>query len=297
MSIRYPQDKQHLPFGNSAAIQDSATLKVLTTIDVSSALTTDSNFCTTYLEWIKSDKLNTITGLEEFSYSSYSNGTTEAFDKFYLKNATKRFRCFKGEYIYHRLSWRDKFNWEYLEDDILQTGDAVVISLPFSDTGNEHILLKQTLEQCDLLGIPVLIDCAYFGICSDINFNFSYSCITDITFSLSKIFPVAHARIGMRLTKVDDDDSLFVCNKAKYVNKIGEAIGLKYITEFSPSYIVNKYKSVQTQLCAELNVVPSNTVLFGIDMKNEWPQYNRGTATNRLGLHKFLHIGSLDVKG
>ncbi len=284
----YPQDKRHLPFGNSAAIQDPNTLNVLRAFPINLALQIKNNFCEEYIEWIKTTSHNTVTGLDDFKFACYSNGTTEAFDKFYVKNASRRFRCFKGEYMYHRLAWRNGYpNWSFLEDDDLSANDAVVISLPFSDTGNKHSEMDAMLEKCNQLNIPVLVDCAYFGICSNIDFNFTHPCITDLTFSLSKTFPVAHARIGMRLTRIDDDDSLFVYNKSGYVNRIGGALGLKYLKSFSPDYIVDTYKSKQKEFCEALNAEISNTVLFGIGGA-EWSEYNRGGPTNRLSLHNFL---------
>lgn len=286
----YPQDKRHLPFGNSAAVQDPNTLDVLEYYSIGNLLKTENNFCEEYIKWIKSTKYNTIKGIDDFKFACYSNGTTEAFDKFYVKNAKRRFRCFKGEYIYHRLSWRNGYpNWAYIEDDALDSNDAVVISLPFSDTGNEHSDMKRVLNECDKLGIPVLVDCAYFGICRNIDFDFTHPCITDITFSLSKTFPVAHLRIGMRLTRVDDDDPMFVYNKSGYVNRLGGCIGIAYIQKFTPEYIVDTYESKQQEFCTALNAEVSNTVLFGIGGQ-EWDEYNRGGPTNRLSLHKFLNL-------
>jgi len=287
----YPQDKRHLPFGNSAAIQDTNTLDILKRFSVFNALhQADNEFCDAYIGWINSTKYNTISGLDNFKFACYSNGTSEAFDKFYVNNAGRRFRCFKGEYMYHRLVWRNNYpTWRFLEDDTLDENDAVVISLPFSDTGIKHADMDTMLNECSKLGVPVLVDCAYFGICSDIDFNFNHECITDITFSLSKTFPVAHARIGMRLTKVDDDDSLFVYNKSGYINRIGSSLGLCYLKEFSPEYIVDTYKSKQTEFCSALNATVSNTVLFGVG-GDEWAEYNRGGPTNRLSLHKFLNL-------
>ncbi len=165
--------------------------------------------------------------------------------------------------------------------------DVVMISLPFSDTGNTPKDLELILDRCDKLKIPVLIDCAYLGVCSDIDFNFDRECITDITFSLSKSLYCAHARIGMRLTKEDDDDPLFVTNKAGYINKIAAHIGLQLINSFSPDYIYDTYRARQEEYCKILGVEPSNCVLFGIG-DNRWVEYNRDRETNRLSIHKYL---------
>ena len=284
-----PNDNRAMNFGSAFAIEDVNTTKVLEEPLDLQCLKDDKiidSFLCKYDLWIKSSTLNKFIGLDNYKHRCYSLGTSEAFDKFYMKNAKRRFRCFKGEYMYHKLSWRDKFEWDWLDDKPLSKTDAVVISLPFADTGDKHINYEQLLEQCCELNVPVLIDCAYFGICRDINFNLDYDCITDITFSLSKTFPVAYARIGMRCTKIDDDDSMFVYSKVNYNNKIGALLGIKYFERFTPDYITEKYVDKQLNFCNTIGVNPSKTVLFGIDYKHKFDEYNRGGDSNRLSFHK-----------
>lgn len=295
---KYTYDKKHLPFGHSTAINDIEVLKSLS-VDLSALSNIDTNkvFCDQYLSWLKSHSTHKIFGLDNFKFSVYSHGTSEAFDKFYLKNLSRRFRIFKAEYLYHQLAWRNsKLPWSFIEDDILKTNDAVIISLPFADTGNKHTQMELVLDECDRLNIPVLVDCAYFTISSSLEFNFDHPCITDITFSLSKTFPVAHARIGMRLTKEDDDDTLFVYEKANYQNRLGASLGLSLINNFSSDYIVNKYKEKQEQLCELAGVQPSQTVIFGI-ATDKWNEYNRGGITNRLSFHNYLNKDISIFKG
>lgn len=291
---KLPYDKRHLKFGNSSAILDPYTMAVLKQFKpeletILYDVDIVDTFTSKYLSWIKSTTLNCFIGFENYSHKCYSNGTTEAFDKFYAKNSLCRFRCFKGEYMYHQLSWRNNYKWKFIEDEKLIEGDAVVISLPFSDTGNKHQKMNEVLESCSSLNIPVLIDCAYFGICESIDFDLSQPCITDVVFSLSKTFPVSHARIGMRLTKTDNDDPLFVVNKSDYVNRLGAAIGLEFINRFTSDYVPLTYKSKQLEFCNYLSVIPSNTVLFGIGDES-WNEYNRGNTTNRLSFHKYYHL-------
>jgi hypothetical protein len=291
-----PNDINNPDFSNAFAIMDPETLRILREpLDVSVVHSESiiTEFLNSYEDWIKSTQNNSLVGLDLYKIKAYSNGTSESFDKFYLKNRTRRFRCYKGEYVYHKLAWRDKFDWAYLEDDVLNENDAVVISLPFADTGNKHINYHDLMRLCNDLKVPVLVDCAYFGVCSNIEFDFAYNCITDITFSLSKIFPVAHARIGIRFTKEDDDDTLLVYHKVNYNNKIGAAIGMKFMDKFSPDFIPNKYMYKQLEFCQYLNVAPSSTVLFGIG-GDDWKKYNRGGATNRLSFHR-QYIKGMDT--
>jgi hypothetical protein len=283
-----PYNKKTLPYGGSFSIQDNDVINFIKTIDLTESLWKDDIvkfFCETYSQWILKSKNNTVSGLENFKYPVYSNGTSQTFDMFYIKNHKKRFRCFKGEYIYHQLAWRNNWSdWKFIEDDDLRPGDAVIISLPFSDTGNAHIETNRVLKICDFLNIPVLIDCVFFGCCSNVIFDFNHDCITDVVFSLSKTFPVAHARIGMRFTRTDDDDLMSVYHKINYNNRLSAKLGLELIKKFTPDHIYNKYVIQQLELCKNLNVVPSNTVLFGLDHNNLYPEYNRGSFTNRLGL-------------
>lgn len=285
-------DRKDKPFGNAFAIEDSAVIDVLNLpISISDTINDDTvhtRFLVQYQKWIQSTNNNSVKGIEQYPYACYSNGTTETFDKFYAKHSTRRFRFFKGEFVYHKLSCRNnKFDWTYLEDDKLFSNDAVIISLPFSDTGNKHEQLNFILHNCTILGIPVLLDCAYFGVCGNINFDLTHECIKEVTFSLSKSLRTANLRIGMRLTREDDDDPLFVTNKINYVNKVSAQIGINLLDNFGPDYIFDKYRQRQLDYCDILDVKPSNCVLFGIG-DERWNDYNRDRETNRLSFHKFL---------
>jgi len=133
-------------------------------------------------------------------------------------------------------------------------------------------------------------------VCNNINFDLSFNCITDVVFSLSKTFPVANARIGIRFTKTDDDDLMFVYDKMNYNNRLGSHLGLNLLQNFSPDFVYNKYKSKQLECCSVLNITPSNTVLFGVDNFKKYNQYNRGTNTNRLSLQDLLILNNLQMK-
>lgn len=285
---KIPNDKRALDYGSAFSIQDSETINQLS-IPLELSCLDDKhlvdNFLKLHRKWVSSTVNNTVIGLDNYRFQCYSNGTTESFDKFYLKNHNRRFRCFRGEYLYHRLAWRNNYNWLWLEDDVLDKNDAVVISLPFADTGDIHSKYHNLLKQCDLLNVPVLVDSAYFGICKDIEFNFDYNSITDVVFSLSKTFPIAYARVGVRYSKEDTDDTMFVYQKIDYNNKLGASIGIRFLEKFSADYIAEKYHKKQLEFCKQLGVTPSKTVLFGIG-DDKWKEYNRGRSTNRLSFHK-----------
>jgi hypothetical protein len=289
-------DRKKLPYGGAEAIVSTEFVSLVDDLSKNAIsqkclqdVTIQDRFTKKYKEWILSSKINQVIGLDQYTVTAYSNGTTEGFDKFYLKHHTRRFRCLRGEYMYHMAAWKTYFpNWEYIDDAPLAANDAVVISFPFADIGQEHSRTEEILDACAKLNIPVLIDCAYFGICGNMTFNFSHPAITDITFSLSKFLPVPHLRIGVRFTKIDDDDSLLVNNKSLYTNRLGSAVGIAIMDVFDPDYMYNTYRSAQLILCDKLKIVPSKSVIFGIDHNNLYPEYNRNGISNRLCLAKHL---------
>jgi|688.fasta_scaffold105462_2 hypothetical protein len=257
-------------------------------------------FCSTYRAWIDSSRLNSFQGLDQFGTAAYSSGTSEAFDKFYMKHHHRRFRCFQGEYLYHRLTWQRSFDWAVMTDGAdIAVNDAVVVSVPFADTGNvPKELTTAFLDRCAELGVPVLIDCAFFGICGNIKFDFGHSAITDVCFSLSKSFPVNLLRIGIRFTRTDDSDSLLVYHKSQYVNRLGAAVGLALLATQSPDHEFEQWRARQLEFCQQMQLEPSNTVIFGIDCDHRYDQYNRGSVdTNRICFSRYFESGVLPNVG
>jgi hypothetical protein len=291
-----------LPYGSIHSITnnvlDSEINNIITTVTQAGCLY-DTNIHNQFLErfynWILETKNNKILGLEKFQSKVFTNGSTEAFDKFYLKNKTRRLRYFKGEYMYHAAASKSYFEAApYLDDSPVNANDVIVISLPFADTGEEHPNMSNVLSRCSELGVPVLIDCCYFGACGNLTMDFNYSCITDITFSLAKCFPLGFMRVGMRLTRNDDNDPLFVYNKNNYVNRLGSAVGLELLNRYTPDYNYNTYRDTQEQFCDQLGVAPSKCVFFATS-KDKFPEYNRGTDSNRLCFSKFLKDRKLPI--
>jgi hypothetical protein len=86
---------------------------------------------------------------------------------------------------------------------------------------------------------------------------------------------------------------MFVYHKIDYNNKIGAALGIELLQKFTPDYITDKYSAKQIVFCKELELIPSQTVLFGI-AEDGWDEYRRGGEVSRLSFHKFFHqTGSL----
>ena len=286
------EKKKSLPYRKIRAINDPSVIKFIKSIykknqSLYKSLNDENvhlNFLKEYRRWIKSSKLNKLKNLDKFKFSCFSNGSSQAFDYFYAKYKDRKFRAFKGEYVYHQLSWRNHFPfWNHIDDLNIKKNDALVISLPFSDTGSKHPKMEELIKICDKKNIPVLVDCCYYSMCKGINFDFNHKSIKAISFSLSKAFPVSRLRIGMRLTRDDDDDPLFFLNKLGLVNRNSSYIGLKLIQKYSFDYLYKKYERFQKYYCDKMDLTPTNIVTLGIGGK-KWAKYNRGGKKNRLCL-------------
>ena len=251
-----------------------------------------SKFLNIYYEWIQSSKLNNLSGLDKFNNLGFVHGTSQSFDFFYAENKNRRMRCFKGDFLYHTLSWRNNNKgWKYLEDDDIRKNDAVIISLPFSDYGAEHPDTQDILDKCDELNVPVFIDCAYYSIARDINFNLDRDCIKGISFSLSKAFLGTHRiRIGLRCKKDFNDDPVDVFTSMGMVSKISAGVGYDICNNFEPDYNQNKFRDKQLTICKELNIQPSDCVLYGITDENhkEFGDYDRGSRWRRVCISSLM---------
>jgi hypothetical protein len=248
-----------------------------------------NNFFEVYRRWLF-DGFNFV-GTELYQYACFTQGTTESFAQFYIRYRDNcRLRLARGEYFYHQMMkslwYKDKFAW--LDEDQIRSGDVVLISVPFADTGDIPVGLDQLLDDCDRLDVPVMLDLAYLnltvGSVFDYKIDLSRPCIKYVVSSLSKAFPVENLRIGIRLQKEQYEDQLYVINEKNYnyINLLSAYVGAGMMNQFPSDYIFNRYRSLQIDLCNKMNLIPSPCVNFGIDYNNSYPEYNRGNTTNRL---------------
>lgn len=293
--IRYTElpDLKDKPFGGAYSVRDSETVKIRDEsitkfVKENKSLNEDKirqNFLQTYKDWAFSTHSD-IKGIKNFNKLCYTNGTTDSFAQFFIRFRNKRLRLKKGEYFYsqmmRRLWYSENFAW--LHEDKIREGDVLLISVPFSDTGSIPNDLEKVLTDCDNASVPVMLDFAYINLAVNFALDVTHPCIEYIVTSLSKVFPVEHYRIGIRMQKKVFEDQLYVINEDNYnyINLLGAYVGSTLMKSFSADYIYNKYKNKQTEMCKKYNLEVSPCVYFGIDKENQYPMYSRGNKTNRL---------------
>ena len=273
--------RRRKPYSQGKCIPDNKTLDLLLNNQYSfEDRDTDINdeYCDIYRQWIQSTTLNSVAGLERFPNSEYSHGTTESFDKFYIRHKDKKLFVFAGEYSYHQYS----VPVHSMDFSLLDSNSCVIISIPFADSGTEYCY-HQLMRTCTEKNIPVLVDCCWFGLCGDMYFDFTYPCIEDVVFSMSKTFPVSRLRIGVRFSR-DYQDGLSVYKRDSYLNFYNCRIAIDFLDNFEPDYMYKKYRKKQLEICKRLQVTPSPVVSLATGTGKQWEYLNRGGPFNRLCL-------------
>ena len=271
-----------LTLQGSRAVQDVSAVEAVSSVardidlhTIVSQLHHLNEFLNSVTDWLQQHSTNSIRGIDQY-VPDFSAGTTQSFDSFYWRHRHRRMRCFVGEYFYHIKTWiSTNTDWSFIsEQDPLQPGDALILSVPFCDTGNQRLDYAETMSVCDRLEIPVLIDACYFTISSGIDIDLNYHSIDTVAFSLSKAFPVAHLRIGVRYTRDTVFDGQKLHNTINYNNIFSAYVGKKLIDNFKSDYIHSVYQEKQKQVCDCLGLTPSSSVLFAVG-DSDWNQYSR----------------------
>jgi len=233
-----------------------------------------NNFIMKFDQWIKSSQ-NLVAGLPKNFY--ITSGITDALNQTYA--LYDKIGIFEGEYGYHNLVAKDKIVYDFSKADL------IIVSHPFSANG---MCSKEKLEYVNSFGKPIFVDCAFFGICSsDINFDFTcYNNIESVAFSLSKAFGTGWHRVGLLYTKNKRYPSALY--KDWHYDLISSAEAhFDVIDNLTPNSTFAKYRNLQIEICKELNLVPSDTVIFGLDYTDRYNEFKRGDV-NRVCISNLI---------
>lgn len=285
-----------LLFKGSFGIPDKSIDKVLSEIDSAKAKQffrsdqMSKEFIDSYERWLFLNKDYSIYGLDKNKFHAYITlGITQSFHDFYQINYNRRLKIKKGEYPYHKAFFNSiGKNWGWIDDEGITSNDFVILSCPFS--GNGSVALEQEiLHSCNEHNVPVLVDCAFWGLSEPLSLNLKqYPCIKIVAFSLSKFFNVGRLRIGMMYSQYKEQASAAILAPYHYTNSWSAYIGLQLINNFSINYMNKKYKHTQKKLCERLNLSVSDTVLFGIGEGEKWKDFQRDGVINRICLSQAI---------
>lgn len=244
-----------------------------------------------YDQWIGTSKRNEIHGLKNFPIKHLINGTTQTFDEAYYQHSHRRLRIFKGEYAYHKRAFA---NWSFIESEPLSKSDFIIISAPFCSTGEKHPRMDEVLNEAYELEIPVLVDAAYFGTCTDLKIDLSHPSIESVSFSLTKGTGLGDIRSGIRYSK--EKNNLPIAQQNDYDHTILAAarIGLYMMEKFSPDYIPDTYRDIQVEVCKMAQVQPTNCMHLALGGE-AWNDFMIDGAYNRLGIRELVRAKKAGV--
>lgn len=229
-------------------------------------------FKKSYLDWIHSSKQK-VNGLPKNNY--IVSGITDALNQTYA--LYNKIGIFEGEYGYHSIAVNSRVTTD------LSQADVIVVSHPFSADG---LSAHEKLKIADTFNKPIFVDCAFFGICNDIDFDFRpYKNIHSVCFSLSKTFGTGWHRVGMLFTK--DPYPVTFYAETHYPLVSSAQYHYDLINTKSPDYIFKKYRPQQLEICKELDLIPSDTVIFGLDYSDRYIEFKRGNV-NRMCLTSII---------
>lgn len=276
----------HLFQGSRAPADDDVTAVVSdsltrTRVPDRQVLPLFKSMCTS---WIAQHATNSVQGLDQFEVH-FSAGTSQAFDHFYLRHRHRRFRMLIGEYFYHVRAWQaHNLDWSWIADqDPLAPNDALVISVPFCDTGSVHAAWPGILDICNELGIPVLVDCCYWSISHSVVLDVNHPCVDTVTFSMSKAFPVADLRIGMRYVRPGTVDGQQIYDRINYNNSVSARVGIDIMQNFRSDHTVQVHWDRYREICQQLGLEPGQSVIFAVGDQS-WQQYNRSLLLQQFDL-------------
>lgn len=240
----------------------------------------------TFPQWIKSSKLNKVEGLDSFPFKYVSLGATQTLDWFHYECARNkwRLRMLRGEYPYNRDV--HEFYWEHFIDDEnepLSKNDAVIISVPFSGAGHIHPQYYPILEQCNQLNIPVMIDCAWFGTCYDLEWTVEFDCIKLVAFSTTKGLGTGQFRSGICFSKWKYGP-LSVQTEWHHGIHMNTYLGNLLMQNFSPDTVPNLYKESQHEVCKYFKLTPTPTIHIASGSKPDWNYFHRDNSYNRINI-------------
>lgn len=216
-------------------------------------------FLSTYTDWIRASEATPVAGLEAFPWRYFVNGVSQGYDIFFLEHKGRRFRALEAEYPYVRLSVP---SFALVETDELRSGDALTLSAPFYADGSVPPRYRELLDRSEQLGVPVMIDAAYFGTCYGARFDFTHPAIEMLSFSLSKAFAAQSFRIGILYSKRPLPYLEELQAQSRYYNRVGAYVGLRLMRQFSADFIPSSYRDAHRRVCAELDVIPSRCVML-----------------------------------
>ena len=241
-------------------------------------------FKTLYKAHISAYKHTQLVGLDKYTNSYVVDGVTGAFMDWYSIYGIDNIYVLKGEYPFHQRNGCTQVNSVYNVPE----NKVLILSLPFSATGNVHNDYNKIMQVCELKNITVLLDCAYLNISALGDIDINYECVQAVSTSLSKVYATGMNKIGLLFYKNSIQSPVVQLDEWHYLNHHSMVMHSELLKAFNVNYVFDKYVSRHSEVCTQLGLQKSNTLLFGVSNDAKWSNYSRGGVINRVCISKIL---------
>jgi hypothetical protein len=202
-----------------------------------------SKFKSTFLDWLKKDNLNKISGFYEGFETDICIGCTQFIDDLYQTEGAEKIMIFSGDYRYH---WRLNNNIQYYSVESLTPG--------FPSIGDVHPRMGEILDRCHTLRIPVHIDGAWISCSRDLQFDFSHPAIQSFAISLSKGLGLGGNRVALRFTRRRKPGPITIMNEFNMNCQSLLHVGMIFMNELGSGYFWKKYGDSYEKVCRDFNL-------------------------------------------
>lgn len=241
-------------------------------------------FLNAFDQWLHGSQLNQLAGLNTFPDRDVIAGVTHALDDLHL-TYKERIVVLEGEYAYNR-KINPQARVKAVED--LSSGDVLIVSYPFSDTGRKPHSWDTLVTLAESRGFDIHVDGAWYGCTRNLNIDLSSTAIQSVSFSLSKALGMGKHRIGVRYSRQRWVGPVSVCNDYGYLHDSLMWMGIKFMEKFGSDFLQNEFYPLYRQVCAHFRLRETNMIYLAED-----PQFSPQKRVGLRSVLRYLHEGRL----
>tara|TARA_B100000809_G_C15052000_1_gene499253 strand:+ start:56 stop:1117 length:1062 start_codon:yes stop_codon:yes gene_type:complete len=166
----------------------------------------------------------------------------------------------------------------------LDEEDWVYISIPFFGEGEVSDKTEGLLNQADLLGVPVVVDCTLLPLAKGFDINLNRPSVKEVIFTIGSNIGMYKSQLGIRFSKYSDKDNAGADGSdgvppIQLLNGVDEGfvsfadllVANDVLKAFSADFLYNSCREIQLEICQELDLIPTSCVnICMIPEHNMW---------------------------
>lgn len=189
--------------------------------------------------------------------------TVHCVYEFLQKHKERQPIIFDGEFWYFNKIISNKTN----NIDDIKSNSVLIISFPFMESLKVKDDMNKILQRCCELDVPVLLDCIWLPLTSEVFSLKNTDCIEMITHSVTKMLPMAGIKGGFCFYKKPLPIEM---RHNEIHGKIGAFVLNEIISQKGYWYVRDSHKSLQKKWCDIFGLSTHDLVLVG-SFKNSHP--------------------------